>query len=102
MRLGLIIGEIVRHNGIAADASAIRQQVEGLASSYQDPQQVIDYYYSNPELLQNIEGLVLERTVTERILASASVTDETRSFQAMMNPTPETATETRSDEGSDN
>lgn len=102
VRLGLVIGEIVRRNGISAEASAVRQQVEGLASSYQDPQQVIDYYYSNPELLQNIEGLVLERTVTERILAAASVTDETRSFQTMMNPTPDAAAEDGNDEGSDN
>ena len=71
---------------IKADAAAVRAQVETMASSYQDPQQVIDYYYGNPELLKNVEGLVLEEAVTATVLEAASVTDEAASFQDIMNP----------------
>ncbi len=88
VRLGLVVGEIVRTAEIKADAAAVRAQVETMASSYQDPQQVIDYYYSNQEMLQNIEGLVLEEAVTSKVLEAATVSDETRSFQEMMNPAP--------------
>lgn len=90
VRLGLVVGEIIRRDEIKADAAAVRAQIEKLASSYQDPQEVIDHYYSDQELLRNIEGLVLEEAVTEKVLAASSVTDEQKSFKEMMNPpTPE-------------
>lgn len=86
VRLGLVIGEIVRHKSIQAQPDAVRAQVETIASSYQDPQSVIDYYYGNPELLQNVESLVLEEAVTQTIIDNATVTDLDISFQEMMNP----------------
>jgi len=86
VRLGLVIGEIVQKREIKADAAAVRAQVETMASSYEDPQQVIDYYYGNPELLKNVEGLVLEEAVTDAVLGAATVTDEATSFQDIMNP----------------
>ena len=86
VRLGLVVGEIVQKAEIKADAAAVRAQVETMAGSYQDPQQVIDYYYSNPEMLRNVEGLVLEEAVTATVLSAATVTDEKKSFQDMMNP----------------
>ena len=90
VRLGLVVGEIIRRDEIKADAAAVRAQIEKLASSYQDPQEVIDHYYGDQEMLRNIEGLVLEEAVTERVLAVSSVTDEQKSFKEIMNPpTPE-------------
>jgi len=89
VRLGLVVGEIVRKSQIKADAAAVRAQVETMAGSYQDPQQVIDYYYSNPEMLRNVEGLVLEEAVTAKVLEASTVTDDKRSFQDMMNPPQE-------------
>lgn len=86
VRLGLVVGEIVQKSEIKADATAVREQVETMAASYQDPQQVIDYYYSNPEMLKNVEGLVLEEAVTATVLDASTVTEEQRSFQDMMNP----------------
>lgn len=86
VRLGLVIGEIVRTAEIRPDPADIRKQVETIASTYQDPQQVIDYYYSNQELLQNVEGLVLEETVTRTVLEQATVTEKPMSFQDIMNP----------------
>ena len=86
VQLGLVVGEIIQKNEIKADASAVRNQVELLASSYQDPQQVIDYYYGDPELLKGLEGLVLEEAVTATVLDAATVTDEPTSFKDIMNP----------------
>ncbi len=86
VRLGLVIGEIVRQQEIKADAASVRQEVEAMASSYQEPQQVIDYYYGNPELLQNIEGLVLEKAVTNCVLEAATVEDKPSTFKETMNP----------------
>lgn len=86
VQLGLVIGEIIQRREIKADAAAVREQVEQLASSYQDPQQVIDYYYGNPEMLKNIEGMVLEEAVTAVVLEAATVVDEPTTFKDVMNP----------------
>ena len=86
VRLGLVLGEIIRRGEIRAEAPAVREEIERIASSYQDPQEVIDHYYADRDLLRNVEGLVLERTVTDRVLEVASVTDEPRSFKEIMNP----------------
>jgi len=114
VRLGLVIGEIVRQKEIRAEAADIRQEVESIAATYQEPQhrqevesiaatyqepqQVIDYYYGNPELLQNIEGLVLEKAVTDSVLAEATVSEEPSTFKEIMNPEPPAAAEVESGE----
>ncbi|MBX2824817.1 MAG: trigger factor [Gammaproteobacteria bacterium] len=98
VRLGLVIGEIVRTKELKPDDADIRQQVESIASSYQDSQQVIDYYYSNRELMQNVEGLVLEETVTRTVLEQATVTDKPMTFQEIMNP-PAAEPETEANKG---
>jgi len=100
VRLGLVVGEIIRAAELKADAASVRARIETLASSYQDPQEVIDHYYGDPEMLRNIEGLVLEEAVTERVLSEATVSDEARSFKDMMNP-PKPATLAADDPGSD-
>lgn len=84
--LGLVVGEIIQQKTIKADAADVRKQVEQLASSYQDPQQVIDYYYGNAEMLNNVEGLVLEEAVTAAVLEAATVIDEPTTFKDIMNP----------------
>ena len=86
VRLGLVLGEIIRRHEIRAEAPAVREEIERIASSYQDPQEVIDHYYADRDLLRNVEGLVLERTVTDRVLDAATVTDEPRTFKQIMNP----------------
>jgi len=96
VQLGLVVGEIIQKNDIKVDAAAVRKQVELLASSYQDPQQVIDYYYGNKEMLQNVEGLVLEEAVTAEVLSAATVVDEPTSFKDIMNPPPSEAAESES------
>lgn len=93
VQLGLVVGEIIQQKQIKADAAAVRNQVEQLASSYQDPQQVIDYYYGNAEMLRNIEGLVLEEAVTATVLEAATVVDEPTTFKELMNPPEPPVTE---------
>ena len=98
VQLGLVVSEIVQKHNITADAASVRSQVELLASSYQDPQQVIDYYYGNADMLKNVEGLVLEEAVTAAVLDAATVTDEPTSFKDIMNPPAPEATETEESE----
>lgn len=79
--LGLIVGEIVKTEGIRVDAERVRKQVEEVAESYEAPQDVVNWYYTNPTSLRQIELAVLEEQVVERILRDAKVTPTQVSYQ---------------------
>ena len=84
--LGLIVAEIIKEHRIDLDQGRVRSRVETIASTYQDPARVIDWYYSERERLSNIESLVLEDQVVEWIVERALVTDEEASFDRILNP----------------
>ena len=87
--LGLIVGEIVKTAKIKPDDKAVRKMVEEVASTYEEPQEVIDYYYSQRELLAGIESAVLEDQVVEHILEKAVVSEETATYDEIMQPNAE-------------
>lgn len=78
--LGLIVGEVVKSSKLKPDAKLVKSMIEEIASTYQDPQEVVDYYASNRELTAGIESAVLEDQVVEHILSQAKVTDEESSY----------------------
>lgn len=86
--LGLIIGEIVKQNGIKADPSRVRATVEDMASSYEDPEEVIQYYYADRNRLGPVESLVLEDQVVDWVLDQVTVVDEPLSFAQLTEPQP--------------
>lgn len=86
VKLGLLISEIIKKNEIKADPGKVKETIETIASSYEDPKQVVDYYYGNAEYLQNVEGMVLEQQVTEWAMSNATVVDKTLTFKEVMNP----------------
>ncbi len=86
IRIGLVMAEIIKRNEISADDDKVRARIERLASSYQDPREVIDHYYGDKELLRNVEGLVMEDAVVDAVLAAATVSDESTTFQDIMHP----------------
>lgn len=73
--LGLIVGEIVKDAKIKPDIKLMKSKVEEIASTYEQPQEVIDYYNSNRELMAGVESAVLEDQVVEFIVSKAKVTD---------------------------
>ena len=84
--LGLIVAELVRQNDIKADPDRVRELIEETASTYQDPEEVINYYYSNQQLLSSVESAVLEDQVVDHVLASASVTDRECNYEEAIKP----------------
>ena len=84
--LGLLIAELIKENDIKADPDEVRARIDGIASTYEDPQEVVRWYYSEPAHLSDVESSVLEDTVVEWILARAEVATETTSFDELLNP----------------
>ena len=84
--LDLLIAEIVREHGIELDHARVRARVETIASTYQDPARILDWYYSDRERLSGIESLVFEDQVVDWVLERARVVDEPVSFDRILNP----------------
>ena len=78
--LGLILGQIIRDNEIKADPERVRETVERMAASYEQPQEVIDYYYGDEERLSSVRALVMEEQVVELMLEQVQVEDESLTF----------------------
>jgi len=81
VKLGLVMSEFITRNELRADADKVRETIEEMASTYQDPEEVINYYYSNQEQLSSVESKVLEDQVVEKLLDSANITENECSYQ---------------------
>ena len=84
VKLGLILNEVVKQNDLKAKPEQIRAIVEEHAESFEDPQQMVRWYYSDAGRLQEVEGMVLEDNVVEWAAKSMDVTTVTREFDEIM------------------
>ncbi|GAA5525587.1 trigger factor [Microbulbifer aestuariivivens] len=84
--LGLVVGEIVKQNKLDVDADRVKAKVEELASTYQQPEEVVEYYYNNRELLSGVESVVLEDQVVDFVLDSATVKEVESSYDDVIKP----------------
>ena len=87
--LGVIVSEVVKVEALSPDEDKVRARIDEIASTYEQPQEVVDYYYSKPELLSSVEAVVLEDQVTELVLSKAKVKDETQPYDEVVKPDPE-------------
>lgn len=97
--VGLIVNEIVTSAELKAEEERVKARIEEMAAGYADPSQVISYYNSNPEQLQQIEMAVLEDQVVDHILEQAAVETVNTTYQdaltgAAIAPEPEPEAET--------
>ncbi|KVW96143.1 trigger factor [Thiobacillus denitrificans] len=84
VRLGLILAEIVQAHKLVAQPEQIRALIQEQAQSYEDPDQVMQWYYQNLERMHEIESLALEENVVAWVAGQAQVEDVTTSFEELM------------------
>ncbi|MBW6453213.1 MAG: trigger factor, partial [Methyloprofundus sp.] len=82
--LGLILAEIIQQNEIKVSADQVRAVIDQMAASYEDPEQVVSWYYGDKKRLAEVEQLVLEDATVEWVLGKVKVTDETVAFNDVM------------------
>ncbi len=82
--LGLLVSEVVSEKSLKADKDKVKAMVENLASTYEDPQSVVNYYFGNEQLLAGVEAAVLEEQVVDVLLESASVTEKTIPYKDLI------------------
>ncbi|MCL6268728.1 trigger factor [Sansalvadorimonas sp. 2012CJ34-2] len=88
VRLGLIVGEVVKAKELKADDNRVREMIEEIASAYQEPQQVVDWYYGNEQQLSQVQYVVLEEQVVDTILEAAQVSEKTCGYEEAIKPAP--------------
>jgi len=89
VRLGLILAEVVKSNKLEATEEQVKAQVEDFAQSYEDPQQVLKYYFSDRRRLAEVEALVLEENVVNYVLGKSKVSENAVAFDALMGNQPQ-------------
>ncbi|MDA7825880.1 trigger factor [Porticoccaceae bacterium] len=87
--LGVIVSEVVKTESLTPNEDQVRNRIDEIASTYDQPSEVVDYYYSKPELLSSVEAVVLEDQVTELVLSKGKVKEEKLSYEDAVKPDPE-------------
>ena len=80
VKLGLLVNAIAEQNEIRPDDTKIKDMIETMASSYEDPEQVKNFYYSNDQQLNQIQNMVLEEQIVQLVMESAQVTEKNVSY----------------------
>ena len=87
VKLGLVLAELVKEHKLEAKPEQIRAEVEEFAKSYEDPKEVVRWYYSNKQRLSEMEAYVVESNVVEFVLGKAKVTDKEVGFEELAGQT---------------
>jgi trigger factor len=82
--LGLILAEVVKTENLQAKPEQVRAMVEETALSYEQPEEVIRWYYAQPQRLSDVEGVAIENNVVEWVLSKAKVTEKAAVFDELM------------------
>lgn len=82
--LGLVVNEIIRKNDIKLDQNKVRERLQEVASGYEQPQQVMQYYLQNRRMMESLEVAALEDQVVDWVQEQAKVEDKPASFQELM------------------
>ncbi|ACA31839.1 trigger factor [Histophilus somni] len=86
VQVGLLFSEVISSNELKADEERVKAMIADIASAYEQPAEVIEYYSKNKELMNNIRNVVLEQQAVDAVLTKAQVTEKASSFDEVMNP----------------
>jgi trigger factor len=86
VHLGLLVAEIIDGQELKATEDEVRDTITKMSGSYEDPQEVIDFYMNNEQQRSMLENLVLENKVNDWVVSQLDVAEESRTFSEVMNP----------------
>lgn len=79
--VGLLVGEVARRNQLRLDSKRLNETLRLIASTYEEPEQVIELYRNDPQLMNSLQGRVMEEQVIDWIAERAQHTEQALSFQ---------------------
>jgi trigger factor len=84
IKVGLVVAELVKKHGLQARPEQVRKVIEEHAQSFEQPEQLVRWYYADPSRLAEVEALVMEDNVVEWALGQMGVVDEKMTFDDLM------------------
>ena len=81
VKVGILLNTLIQERELKPDADKVKEIIEERAKNYKDPQQVINYFYSDDEQLRNIESISLEEQVIDILKEETKSTDENISYE---------------------
>jgi len=84
VRLGLLVNKLFSERNIELDQARVDARIQSIASTYEDPQEVVDWYKKDQETLRRLEAAILEEQLIDQLYAQAQVNEEDMSFQEIM------------------
>lgn len=84
VRLGLVVGELVRRENLQARPEQLQAHIEELSQSYEKPAEVMRWYLSDRQRMAEVEAVVVEANVTQHVLGRAQVVDRKLAFNELM------------------
>lgn len=99
--LGLLISRLAAVHDLKPDEQRVRDYLSSLASTYQEPDEVVRWYEQNPRALENVRALALEDQIVDWLLERAQVTEKISSFADIMTPGNQPAAEPAQQEPSE-
>ena len=81
VKVGILLNTMIQERELKPDADKVKEIIEERAKNYKDPQQVINYFYSDDEQLRNIESISLEEQVIDILKEEAKSTDENITYE---------------------
>jgi len=85
VELGLLMMEIIRDNDIKPDDKRVKERVETMASSYEEPKEFVDYYMNNQQALAQVQSIILEEQVVDFLIENADVKVEKVAASELLN-----------------
>lgn len=83
--VGLLLGEVISQQDLKVDEDRVKAMIEEMASAYEDPSEVMEFYSKNKELMNNMRNAALEEQAVEALLAKAQVTEKATTFSELLN-----------------
>lgn len=84
VRLGLVVGELVRLHNLQAKPEQLQSHIEELAQSYENPPEVVRWYLGDRQRMADVEAMVVENNVADFVMARAKVADKALPFDELM------------------
>ncbi|MBA2656953.1 MAG: trigger factor [Tatlockia sp.] len=92
VQLGLLFSEYVKKHEIVADKERVNAMIEKFANAYEKPEELREWYNSSKERLAEVEALVMEEMVAEKISEKAKIVEKTQKYDEVMNPAKDSNT----------
>lgn len=83
--VGLLLGEVIKQQELQVESERVEALIESMASAYEDPTEVVEYYKANEELMQQMNNVALEEQAIEWIAANAKTKEVKKAFDEIMN-----------------